>query len=44
MTDIDTIARDRLDRRYPALAGEPDWDGMVEPLHRGGTGGVSALP
>jgi hypothetical protein len=34
MTDIDTIARDRLDRRYPALAGEPDWADVLERLGR----------
>jgi hypothetical protein len=34
MTDIDVIVRDRLDRRYPPLGRDPDWDDVLERLAR----------
>lgn len=34
MTDIDAIVRDRLDRRYPPLERDPDWNDVQERLAR----------
>jgi hypothetical protein len=32
MTDIEAIARERLERRYPPLEREPDWDDVLQRL------------
>ena len=34
MRDIDAIVRERLDRRYPPLEREPDWDDVLQRLAR----------